>query len=193
VSRSVTTIFGCALIAALALGLPATAEDWPNWRGPARNGTSAETGLISSWSPEGENLLWRNDFVGRSTPVVFDGRVCASGRVGEDVSRQEMVACFDAETGEKLWDYSFNVYHTSVPWNRVGWGGVTGDPETGYIYHQGVGGWFHCFDSKTGEIVWSRPFIEEYGFMEGYGGRTQTALIDEDRVIITFSNTSWGP
>ena len=193
VRRPVTTIFGCALIVAMAISLPATAEDWPNWRGPARNGTSAETGLISSWSPEGENLIWRNDFVGRSTPVVFDGRVCASGRSGEGITRQEMVACFDAESGEKLWDYRFNVYHTSVPWNRVGWGGVTGDPETGYIYHQGVAGWFHAFDSKTGEVVWSRSFIEEYGFMEGYGGRTQTALIDEDRVVITFSSTSWGP
>ncbi len=191
--RAVTTIIGTALAGALAVSLPAVAEDWPNWRGPARNGTSAETGLISSWSVEGENLIWRQDFVGRSTPVVFDGRVCSSGRVGEGITRQEMVACFDAETGAKLWEYRFNVYHTSVPWNRVGWGNVTGDPETGYIYHQGVGGWFHCFDSKTGEIVWKRSFLEEFGFMEGYGGRTQTPLIDEDRVIITFSNTAWGP
>ncbi len=189
---AVTSIIGLVL-AALVCTVPASAEDWPAWRGPAHDGTSKETGLISSWSPEGENLVWRQDFVGRSTPVVLDGRVCASGRSGEGITRQEMVACFDAETGAKLWEYKFNVYHTSVPWNRVGWGSVTGDPETGYVYHQGVGGWFHCFDSRTGEIVWKRSFLEEYGFMEGYGGRTQTALIDEDRVIITFSNTSWGP
>ncbi len=191
--RAVISTLGLMLVLALAASPPTAAEDWPNWRGPARNGTSAETGLISSWSVEGENLIWRQDFTGRSTPVVFDGRVCASGRVGEGITRQELVACFDAETGEKLWEYRFNVYHTSVPWNRVGWGSVTGDPETGYIYHQGVAGWFHCFDSATGEIVWKRPFIEEFGFMEGYGGRTQTALVDEDRLIITFSNTSWGP
>ncbi len=189
--RAVISMIGLALV--LGLATTAGAEDWPNWRGPNLNGTSSETGLISSWSLDGENLIWRQDFTGRSTPVVFDGRVCASGRHGEGITRQEMVACFDAETGEKLWEQRFNVYHTSVPWNRVGWGSVTGDPETGYIYHQGVAGLFHCFDSKTGEVVWSRSFIEEYGFMEGYGGRTQTAFIDEDRVIITFSNTSWGP
>ncbi len=191
--RAVRIHLGVALAIALAGALPALAEDWPNWRGPARNGTSAETGLISSWSVDGENLIWRQDFTGRSTPVVFDGRVCASGRAGEKINRQEVVACWDAETGEQLWEYRFNVYHTSVPWNRVGWGNVAGDPETGYLYHQGVAGWFHCFDSKTGEIVWAHPLIETHGFMEGYGGRTQTPLIDEDRVIITFSNTSWGP
>ena len=168
-------------------------SDWANWRGPWRTGVSAETGLISTWSRDGDNLLWRVPWTGRSTPVVVDGRICANGRVGEDIRRQEIVACFDVATGEKLWEHRFNVFHTSVPWTRVGWAHLTADSETGYVYAQGVGGIFLCLDSATGEIVWQRRLIEEFGFMEGYGGRTQTPFIDGDKIIVTFSNTSWGP
>lgn len=170
----------------------AGANEWQHWRGPAGDGTTAEINLVSNWSPAGENLVWRRDFTGRSTPVVFGGRVCANGRVGEGIQRQEMVACFDAGSGEKLWEFRFNVYQTTVPWNRVGWANVTGDPATGYLYVQGVGGLFFCLDSRDGRIVWQHNFIEEYGFMEGYGGRTQTPTIDDERVYITFANTSWG-
>ncbi len=168
------------------------AGDWAHWRGPTRDGASAAGGLPESWSAEGENLLWRVDFIGRSTPVVLGSKVCANGRAGEGEMRQEMVACFDVESGDKLWEHRFNVYHTSVPWTRVGWANPTGDPETGYLYVQGVGGLFFCLDSADGRIVWSRNLIEEFGFMEGYGGRTQTPIVDEDRLIVTFANTSWG-
>ncbi len=180
------------LLTTALVATPASAGEWAHWRGPQRNGTSPETGLIAGWSQAGENLIWRVDFVGRSTPVVTRGRVCANGRVGEDSQRQEMMACFDAETGAKLWERRWNVYHTSVPWNRVGWPSPVADPETGYVYVQGVGGLFFCFDSADGRIVWSRSFVDEFGFMEGYGGRTQTPLVDGERLIVTFSNTSWG-
>ena len=179
-------------LAAALLAADALSAQWAHWRGPTRDGASPETGLISEWSLEGDNLLWKAPLVGRSTPVVFDGRVCVNGRVGEGITRQEMAACYDAETGEQLWEHRFNVYHTSVPWTRVGWANVAGDPETGYLYVQGVGGHFYCIDSRDGSIVWWKPLIEEYGFMEGYGGRTQTPFVDGDRVIVSFSNTSWG-
>ena len=167
--------------------------DWAHWRGPGRTGVSAETGLISSWSIEGENLLWRVPWTGRSTPIVMRGRVCTNGRAGEDILRQEIVACFDVATGEQLWEHRFNIFHTSVPWTRVGWAHITGDPATGYLYVQGVGGVLLCLDSADGEVIWSRRLIEELGFMEGYGGRTQTPFVDGDKIIVTFSNTSWGP
>ena len=67
----------CALLAATV-----HAGEWTNWRGPNHDGVSPETGLISSWSTEGENLIWQADFAGRSTAAVFDGRACAIGRDG---------------------------------------------------------------------------------------------------------------
>jgi len=184
-------LIGLLAVFGVAVGA-ASAAEWPSWRGPDQDAVSHETGLVSSWSKDGENLIWRNEFTGRSTPVVLDGKVCANGRAGEGITRQEMVACFDAENGSKLWEKRFNVWHSTVPWNRVGWANITADPDTGYLYVQGVGGLFLCLDSDTGETVWWRNLAEDFGFMEGYGGRTQTPTVDEDRVIVHFSNNSWG-
>ncbi len=174
-----------------SLSASCLASDWPAWRGPNGNGISNATGLISNWSQEGSNLLWSVPFTGRSTPIVLGRKVCANGRVGEGIHRQEIVACFDIEDGRKLWEYRFNVYLTTVPWNRVGWANITGDPETGYIYAQGVGGTLICL-SEVGQVVWSRSLLEDFGFFSGYGGRTQTPLVDEERLIVTFVSGSWG-
>ena len=175
----------------LSFAFSCLASDWPAWRGPNGNGISDESGLISSWSQDGANLLWSAPFTGRSTPIVVGNRVCANGRVGEGIHRQEMVACFDIQDGRKLWEHRFNVHLTTVPWNRVGWANIAGDPETGYVYVQGVGGTFLCLDA-AGRVVWSRSLAEDFGFFSGYGGRTQTPVVDEDRVIVTFVSASWG-
>ena len=123
-----------AIVASLILilagaGRPGSAAEWHGWRGPTQDGVSTETGLISSWSVDGENLIWVADLIGRSTPVILDGRVCANGRVGEGITKQEVVACYDAGTGKKLWEHRFNLFHTTVPFSRVGWANLAGDPE----------------------------------------------------------------
>lgn len=167
------------------------AEDWPGWRGPQQTGASNETGLVSSWSVNGENLLWKADFIGRSTPIVMNGRVYVIGRVGEGLARQEVVACFDANRGTQLWEHRFNVFLTTVPFNRVGWASLAGDPETGNVYASGVGGMFICYN-RDGKILWSRSLTEEFGRFSGYGGRTMTPVVDENLVIISIINFGWG-
>jgi outer membrane protein assembly factor BamB len=190
------TALPLAVLAALTLLVtPALAQDsteWAQWRGPDGDGTSPATGLLSSWSTEGENILWRNDFVGRSTPVAFNGKVCVNGRTGEDDTRQGVVACFDVATGQEAWRHEYPVYNTTVPFTRVGWANLAGDPATGLLFAQTVHGPFFAFDVDSGEIVWSRHLGEEMGFYSGYGGRTQTPLVDGDKLIVTFANTSWG-
>lgn len=179
------------LLAAFMLSPALLAGEWGHWRGPHQTGISNETGLIDSWSRDGENLVWRQDFVGRSTPVVVDGRVCANGRSGEGVDRQEAIACWSAETGDLLWQRAFNVYATFVPWNRVGWGSPVADPETGYVFLQFVDGRFGAFD-KDGETVWMWRLGEDLGRSSGYGGRTNTPVVDEDRVIAHVIGSAFG-
>ena len=184
------TVVSLLLILSVSVNI-VLASDWPSWRGPNQNGVSSETGLISSWSADGENLIWKADFMGRSTPVVLNGRVYVIGRVGKDITEQERVACFDAETGEMLWEHRFNVFHTTIPFNRVGWASLVGDSETGNIYVHGVGGVFFCTD-RDGNILWTHSLTEEFGRISGYGGRTHTPIVDEDLVIISYLNSSWG-
>jgi len=167
------------------------AQDWPNWRGPGQNGVSTATGLISTWSLNGENLIWQADFIGRSTPVIMNGRVYVIGRAGEGLRRQEQVACFDAQNGKMIWEHRFNVFQTTVPFNRVGWASLAGDPETGNIYASGVGGMFICYN-RDGKILWQRSLTEEFGRFSGYGGRTHTPLVDENLIIMNMNYMGWG-
>ena len=89
-------------------------------------GVADDTGLPATWSQDGENLIWRVDFAGRSTAAVFDGRACAIGRDGEGVLRQEVVVCWSAEDGTRLWERRFTPHNTFVPWQRLGWAAAAG-------------------------------------------------------------------
>jgi len=189
-SRTILLALLILATAALSTG-PAMAGEWTRWRGPAQDGVSPETGLIDHWSPDGANLLWRQPLTARSTPVVFDGRACTNGRVGEGNERQEFVACFDAGTGARLWEHRFKVYLTTIPWNRVGWASLVADPETGNLYALGVAGNLLALD-RDGNVVWSRDLAGEVGFYSGYGGRTPTPTVDEDRLYLAASSAGWG-
>jgi outer membrane protein assembly factor BamB len=101
------------------------------------------------------------------------------------------VACFDAGTGRKLWERRFPVSNTTVPFSRVGWASLAGDPETGYAYAQLVDGLLVAFD-REGRTVWQHRLGEEHGRASGYGGRTLVPLVDEDRLIVGVVGAGWG-
>jgi outer membrane protein assembly factor BamB len=171
------------------------AGDWSHWRGPEQTGVSREKDLPEKWSPDpkasNNNLVWKMPYGGRSTPLIMKGRVFIINGSGEGVNEQERVMCFDADTGKVLWEHKFNVFHTDIVSNRVGWSNLAGDPETGNIYAHGVQGLFFCFN-RDGKVIWSRSLTEEYGRITGYGGRVTTPTVDGDLVIIGMMNASWG-
>src|SRR5437763_17089462 len=113
--------------------------DWPEARGPNRDGVSAETGLIDKWALNGQNFLWRAPYGGRSAPVVMGNRVYVQNPAGLGENMQERVMALDADTGRIVWEYRFNVFQSDVPPHRVGWASPAVDAETGNIYAMGVG------------------------------------------------------
>ena len=147
--------------------------------------------MIDDWSVDGDNLLWKADFTGRSTPVVVGGRVYVIGRVGDGVDKQERVVSFDAESGRLLWQHRFNVFLTTVPFPRVGWASLAADPDSGNVYAHGAAGTLICLD-RDGKVLWERSLAEELGRMSGYGGRTHTPVIAGDLVILGVINNGWG-
>ena len=171
----------------------ALTADWPLWRGLNSDGVSQEIGLPSTWSPEGENLIWKQSIGGRSTPIVLDGRVCiiTLAEPHEPSKWQERIVCLDVLTGNIKWDFRYKVFLTDIPHHRVGWASLAGDPESGFIYSNGIEGMVHCLDSD-GRVVWSRSFSEEVGRISGYGGRTVSPTIDGDLLLINFLNAGWG-
>ncbi len=167
------------------------AAEWPSWRGPDQTGAGLEESVVTSWDPGGENLLWKLEEGGRTTPIVMGGRLFAIMPVGEGPASAERVVAVDAVTGQKVWERRFNVFHTDIVENRVGWTALVGDPETGQIYAHATGGELFCFD-RDGEQIWKVSMTEALGRISGYGGRLHTPILDEDRVIVSFLNSNWG-
>ena len=186
---NIRTIFALLFCISLLRSI-SEASDWTHWRGPMQTGASPETGLVSTWSLEGENLIWRHEFIGRSTPIIVNGRVYVIGRTGKDVTEQEHIACFDAETGDLIWEKKFNVWHSTITFNRLGWASLGADGETGNIYAHLVSGLLICFDAD-GYVQWQRSLTEEFNRFSGYGGRLHTPVVDGDLVIISMGNRGW--
>lgn len=183
----------CALFTLLLLvTVPARAADWSEWRGPARDGISAERGLPEKWSPTGDNLAWKAPYGGRSAPIVMNGRVYLQNTAEKGEREQERVMCFDAATGKLLWEHHFNVYLSDVPPHRVGWASPAGDPATGNVYALGVGGTLLAF-SKDGKVLWERSLGEDFALLTTHGGRTVSPLVDGDLVIASGVTFQWGP
>ena len=187
-------LFASVLLATLALlpvGSATPTSDWPDWRGPARDGRSPETGLPERWSPDGENLAWMAPYGGRSGPIVLGHHLYLQNPAGDGESRQERVMCFDADTGRLLWEHRFNIYLSDVPPHRVAWASPVADPETGNVYAYGVGATLLGL-SADGELLWERSLGEDFGMITTHGGRTASPVVEGDLVIVSGNNSTWG-
>ncbi|HEX6323694.1 MAG TPA: PQQ-binding-like beta-propeller repeat protein, partial [Vicinamibacterales bacterium] len=177
-----------ALVAGATVGLSA---QWPEWRGPSRDGRSAETNLPSSWSPAGENLAWRIPIGGRATPVAWGNRIYLLTTDGDFASTQERLVAIDADSGKVLWERHFSIYLSDVPQNRAAWASPAVDPATGNIHVLTVAAELAAV-SPDGKVLWSRSLPEEYGAITTHGGRTTSPIIDGDKVILNVLLQGWG-
>ena len=183
------------VVLALALLLPASAalrgSDWPEWRGPARTGTSTETGLPSSWSPSGENLAWKAPYGGRSSPVVFGDRLYLQNTVGAGATEQERLLCLNADTGKLLWEHRYNIFTSDVPAHRIAWSSPAVDPASGNVFAISGNGLLMSL-SRDGKVLWERSLAEEFGMWTTHGGRMSSPIVDGNQVIVSGLTFSWG-
>ena len=183
------------VLVAIGLLVPAAAlvrgADWPDWRGPARTGASAETGLPSTWSPSGENLAWKAPYGGRSAPVVFGDRLYLQNTSGENENMQERLMCFHADTGKLLWEHKYNLFTSDVPPHRIAWASPVVDPETGNVFAFSGNGLLMSF-SRDGKLLWERSLAEEFGMWTTHGGRVSSPIIDGQQLIVSGLMFSWG-
>jgi outer membrane protein assembly factor BamB len=158
------------------------------------NGASLEKNLPSDWSPKGKNLLWRKpEFGTRCTPIAMNGKLYFIARHKPETTEEgERIVCIDAKTGTMIWENVHNIFLSDAPAERVGWASCVGDPETGNVYALGIGCMLKCLNGETGEVLWQRSMLEEFGMLSTYGGRTNFPEIFENMLIVSGVMTQYG-
>jgi outer membrane protein assembly factor BamB len=161
---------------------PLAADDWPQWRGPNRDGVWKETGLVDKFAGDQLAIKWRQKIgSGYSGPTVADGRVYVTDRVVEP-KQIERVHCFDARTGEPAWTHSYDCPYANVSYTAGPRASVTVDE--GRAYSLGTMGHFHCFDAASGKPLWSKDLNAEYKIRMPIWGIAASPLVDGNLVIV---------
>ena len=107
---SPNTLLAAALTLPLLPSVALRADDWPQWRGPNRDGVCSETGLLESFPAEGLKVRWRVPVGwGFSSPVVAQGRVYLADSELVKPKAKERLHCFDETTGKPLWTHAYDV------------------------------------------------------------------------------------
>lgn len=172
----------CLTLAATALSGTAVADDWPQWRGPTRDGVWRETGIIDSFESDQIPIVWEAEISsGYSGPTVADGRVYVTDRL-IDPKQQERVLCFDARTGEPIWSHTYDCIYSGVGYEAGPRACVTIDE--GRAYAIGTMGDMFCFDAATGDILWQKDMNAEYNIEMPIWGIAAAPLIEGDLVIL---------
>lgn len=170
-----------AALAALWAG-GAGADDWPQWRGPARDGVWRETGTLERFAGTELARRWTAKIgSGYSGPTVAGKRVFVTDRIVEPLS-QERVHCFDWETGQPLWSHVYDCEYRGV--------GYEAGPRASVLIHDGraysLGSMGHlfCFDAATGRVHWSKTLSTEYDIQMPIWGIASSPLVEGDALII---------
>ncbi len=163
----------------------AQAADWPNWRGPNLDGISDETGWTTDWPAEGPKILWKKSIgTGFSSMAVSKGRLYAMGNIDD----HDILYCFNAETGEPLWKRSYP--QPRDPKNYDGGPNATPTVDGNRVYTLSKTGKFFCRDTQTGDVVWSKDLMDEFGIKSPDWGISGSALVLGDMVILNAG--TWG-
>lgn len=161
-----------AALLLLAAETELRAQDWPQYLGPKRDGTSPEKGIMRSWPASGPEVLWTADVgPGYGGPVIKDGKVYLLDR---DDKTGDTMRCFDFSNGKELWKCAYD-----AP-GRVPFPGsrsvpiVSGD----HVYSCGHNGDLYCIDINTHKPVWNKNIWKDFG-----GGRIPMFAISQCPLI----------
>ncbi|HKB01991.1 MAG TPA: PQQ-binding-like beta-propeller repeat protein [Gemmataceae bacterium] len=174
-------------LAVFALSVTATPSDanWPQWRGPNRDGISRETGLLKTWPKDGPKLLWtfEKTGLGYSGFSVVDDTLYTMGATNGQNGNEEFVLALDAGTGKEKWRTPIGTYFQKEPWG----GGPRGTPtvDGDRVYALGANGDLVCLDRATGKAVWAKNLVTDFKGEVPEWGYAESVLIDGDRLICT--------
>ena len=164
------------------------ADDWPQFLGPRRDGTSLEKGLLDAFPPGGPNIVWQRKVgEGYSGPVIAGERLVLFHRVGDN----EVLECLNAATGASLWKFTYATNY------QDGLGKGDGPRSTPVIVGDkvvtlGAEGALHCVTLDAGKKVWSRSLTAEYKAPLGYFGIATSPVVEQNLVLVNVGGKNAG-
>ena len=174
-----------AEVAANTEEAPAAAEltaepgDWPDFRGPLRDGKLEGVSIGTNWEQAPPREVWRHRIgPGWSSVAIVGHRLYTQEQRGDD----EFVVCYDTAQGTELW-----LHHDTTRFFEVVAGaGPRGTPtfHEGRIYALGANGKLNCLHAVTGKVVWSRDIVADTGAKIPQWGFSSSPLVVEGLVSV---------
>lgn len=171
-------MFGLGMVGGTALG-----ADWPQWRGPHRDGVSAETGLLQQWPKDGPKQIWHMQDIGDgySTPSVVGDRIYLQSNRGMD---NEFVQALGVKDGQPVWTTRLgNVGPNDGP--KYPGARATPTVDGDRIYALGSDGDLACLDTATGKMQWHKNLRTDFNGQPGRWAYAESPLVDGDVVVCT--------
>lgn len=163
-------------------------SEWPQWRGPTRDGIVERFDLPETW-PETLELVWREKVgYGYASPVAGDGAVYTFTRE----KSEEIVSKFDLATGKRLWQSDYRA-ESDLDWYGSGnhpksTPALSGDRLVTF----GITGVLTCWDTTDGAVVWQRTFDDAYETPYPEFGAAVSPLVENGRVFVHCGGTKGG-
>lgn len=184
-SRLLTAITALCLCLSVMrpVNLSSSPTDWPQWRGPNRDGISQETGLLKQWPTGGPTLLWQMNDIGDgySTPAVVGTRIYLMSNRGFG---NELVQALSTEDGTPLWTTRLgNVGNGSDFLYAKARSTPTLDGE--FLYALGSDGDLACLETRSGKLRWQKSLRTEFGGKPGIWAYAESPLVDGDAVVVS--------
>lgn len=157
--------------------------DWPQWRGPNRDGISHDTGLLNEWPEDGPKVAWQVESIGNgySSLAVIDGRIITQG----NVDGEGRIICLKESDGSVIWSIHSPAETKLYKHGKGNGGRGTPTVDGGFVYVEGGGGDLTCLNAENGEIVWTRHLKDDFGGGVPGWGFSESPLIDGNNLIVT--------
>ncbi len=183
-----------ALLHLLLAPLAASADDWPQWLGPQRDGIWRETGLVENLPAGGLTYQWRTSIGGGyAGPAVAGGRVFvldwqrAAGTAAPtnafsrgEIPGRERVLALDAASGRIVWEHPYDCRYTV---SYAAGPRATPTIADGKVYTLGAEGDLRCLEATAGRLIWSKRFGTEFGVKTPVWGFAGHPLVDGQKLI----------
>lgn len=170
----------CAVFAGtLSLG----ARDWPQWRGPNRDGVSLETGLLQQWPAAGPRQLWMRQDLGNgfSAPAAVGDRLYL---LANDDLGSEFIRALSAVDGKTLWSVRLGRVGPNEPPPRPA-ARSTPTVAGAWIYALGSDGDLVCLAREDGRVRWRVNLRTQFEGRPGSWAYAESPRVDNDRVVVT--------